>query len=251
MYERSPLRAGQVVIAGLADLKRTLAKALGYKNVLLFLIARMAYQDGLSAVFAFGGIYAAGIFGWTITNLGIFGIILTMAAGIGAVLGGHLDDRLGAKLTIQISLWGLIIGTIGVVSISTEALSGGGRIDTVLFFLTFENASLSPGAMFQSKAEWVFLIFGILIGICGGPVQAASRAMVARLVPPHEIGKFYGLYALSGKATAFAAPFTVAWLTAAYASQRAGVAVIIVFFAAGFLLLLPVRQERVAEDQAS
>jgi len=214
-----------------------------YRNVMLFLIARMIYFDGLSAIFAFGGIYAAGIFGWSTTNLGVFGIILIIFAALGAMVGGWLDDRIGSKRTILLAVAGLIIATLGIVSITVDGLGTEGRQDTVLYFIQYQVVASGEG-MFTTRAEQIFLLFGIMVGMFGGPAQAASRTMVSRLVPVEKIGEFYGLYALSGKATAFIAPLVVALITGMLQSQRAGIAAIVVFLALGLLLMLPVREER-------
>ena len=227
---------------GLAQLWTTL-RALGhYRNVALFFIARMTYQDGLSAIFAFGGIYAAGIFGWSTVDLGIFGIIITLFAAVGAAAGGWLDDRIGSKRTLLIAVTGLFVATLGVVSITAEPAGTGLRHETLLFLF---DATVPAGAgMFATPGQLAFLGFGILIGICGGPAQAASRTMVSRLVPTRLAGEFYGLFALSGKATAFIAPFLIALVTTLYGSQRAGVSVILGFLGLGLVLLLPVREQR-------
>ncbi|MEQ9146075.1 MAG: MFS transporter [Parvibaculaceae bacterium] len=222
------------VAQGVAQLRSTLAKLPAFRNIGLFLVARMTYYDGLSAIFAFGGIYAAGTFGWEIQTLGVFGIILSVFAAVGAFLGGWMDDRVGSKRTILIAVAGLVAGTVASVSITA---------DTVLFVI--DVAPPVPGAApFSSTAEQVYLLAGILIGISGGPAQAASRTLMARLAPPSMITEFFGLYALSGKATSFIAPFAIALATSAAASQRAGLYVIVGFLAAGFLLLLPVREEQ-------
>ncbi len=234
----------EAVRLGLKELWRTLGQVMHYRNVARFLLARMLYTDGLNGIFAFGGIYAVGIFAWDITTLGLFGIILTIMAAIGAFIGGWLDDRIGSKKTIILAVTGLLIATLGVISISTEDLGDGRRQDTVLYIFTLISEPTADGGPFQTQAEWVFMVFGILIGICGGPAQAASRTLLSRLSPPELIGKFFGLYALSGKATAFMAPFTVAVLTGLFNSQRAGMVAIVVFLLAGLLLFLPVREER-------
>ncbi len=228
---------------GLRQLLTTLREIRHYRNIMLFLIARMIYFDGLSAVFAFGGIYAAGSFGWTTTNLGIFGIILTIFAAVGASFGGWLDDRIGSKKTILVAVVGLFVATLGIVSIAVEGLGSDGRKDTILFFIQYGQSAPGEG-MFTTLAEQLFLLFGIMIGIFGGPAQAASRTMLSRLAPVEMIGEFYGLYALCGKATAFVAPFAIAWVTGVAESQRAGVSVILIFLFVGLVLMLPVREER-------
>ena len=239
---------GRAVGEGLRRLLATLRQARAQANFWRFLVARMLYQDGLTAIFAFGGIYAAGAFEWTTVTLGVFGIILLVFAALGAILGGWLDDWLGSKRVIQIALAGILLATLGVVSISTAPLADGMARHTIFFVLT-EEVEIAPDAppdagFFPTLAERVCLAFGILLGFFGGPLQAASRTMVARLAPGEMITEFYGLFALSGRATAFLAPFLIATLTAAFESQRAGIAVLPLFLVAGFLLLLPVEERR-------
>jgi UMF1 family MFS transporter len=205
-----------------------------YRNPLLYLIAYMIYNDGLAAIIAFGGVYAAGTFGWSTVSLGIFGIVLTVFATIGAFVGGWLDDRFGSKRTVLIAIVGVIVATIGIVSV--------GR-NSVLFVLDVA-PPVPNGGLFASAPEQVFMIFALLLGICMGPMQAASRTMIGRLAPPGMVGEFYGLFALSGRATTFMAPFVVARVTAATDSQRAGVVAILFFLVIGFVLLSFVREQR-------
>ena len=113
----------------------------------------------------------------------------------------------------------------------------------MLFFIHYAQNAPEEG-MFTTLSEQLFLLFGIMIGVFGGPAQAASRTMISRLAPVEKIGEFYGLYALSGKATAFVAPFAVAGITGFAQSQQYGVAVILVFLILGLLLMLLVREER-------
>ena len=218
-------------VGTLADTLRALPR---YRNIALYLVARMIYYDGQSAIFAFGGIYAAGLFGWTTTELGLFGIILVVFAAVGAFVGGWLDDRLGSKRFIALSVAGLIGGTLGVVSMS----------DGVAFFVLDVGMPTAGSGLFASQAERIFLAITVVLALSGGPAQAASRTLLARLAPASMMGEFFGLYALSGKATAFMAPLAVALLTSAFASQRAGIAVILVFLVVGLGLLLFVREER-------
>ena len=219
------------ISAGLALLAKTARELRRYKTIAFFLIARMLYADGLGAIFAFGGIYAATVFGWGVAELGLFGIILTLAATIGASLCGPLDDRAGSKTVIVFTLLFFIAASIGVLSVDR---------DHILFVLPVE-ARLPGSALFASTGEQVYLAFAILIGLASGPIQASSRTLLARLSPPDKMTEFFGFFSFSGKITAFAAPLAIGVVTAATGSQRLGIATSLVFLVAGLLLLLRVR----------
>jgi UMF1 family MFS transporter len=216
------------------SLVNTVRRLSHFRNALLYLIAFMLYNDGLAAIIAFGGVYASATFGWSTVTLGVFGIILTVFAIPGAFLGGKLDDLLGSKRTVQSAIAGVIIATVGIVGVTA---------DRVLFLI--EAAPLDPArGMFGSLQEKVFMGFALLLGFCMGPMQAASRTMIGRLAPPGMTGEFYGLFALSGRATAWMAPFAIGIITTATASNRLGVACVLIFLVIGFVLLWSVREER-------
>jgi UMF1 family MFS transporter len=228
------LSAVQAARAGGLSLLSTLRKLRTYRNVLTFLIAFMLYNDGLAAIIAFGGVYASATFGWPTMTLGIFGIILTVFAIPGAFLGGKLDDRLGSKRTVQLAIAGVIVATLGIVSITASS---------VLFVVPAEPLDATRG-LFGSMQEKVFMAFALLLGFCMGPMQAASRTLVSRLAPEGMTGEFYGLFALSGRATAWMAPLLIGILTAATHSNRLGVACVLIFLVLGFVLFARVREER-------
>ena len=194
---------------GLRRWRHTMGKLPGNRNMVLFLLAHMLYTDALVAVFAFGGIYAAGAFDMTLPQVLGFGILLNVAAGAGAFAFAWIDDLLGSRRTILIALVGLIIGSAIAVLTANEAL---------------------------------FWMAGLIIGIFVGPAQAASRSLMARIAPHEEKAEYFGLLALSGKATAFVGPALVGLVTAITASQRIGLASLIVFLIAGLALLRGVRE---------
>ena len=198
----------------LADTFREIRR---YPDIFRLLLARLFYADGLNTVFAFGGIYAAGTFGFTFEELLFFGIVLNVAAGFGAFALGFVDDWLGGKRTIQISLLGFIAAALTALLTGRRAL---------------------------------FWAAGLLIGLCGGPNQAASRSLMGRFVPEEKKNEFYGLFAFSGKATAFMGPFLLGELTRLFASQRAGMAVVLVFFVIGLALIGRVDEERGKQREA-
>src|SRR5690606_16714906 len=202
--------AGQVVADGLKQLRRTFREVGRYRQTVRFLIARLIYNDGLVTIFAFGGIYAAGTFGFTIEQVLLFGIVINIAAGAAAILMGYLDDAIGGKRTIVVSL----IGLIGATAL----------------------------AMTATNETWLW-VAGILIGIFTGPNQSASRSLMGRFVPKAVENEFFGFFAFSGKLTAFIGPFLLGVLTDWSGSQRVGVSVVLLLFVVGLVLLLTVDEE--------
>lgn len=226
---------------GFAQLKQTIAEVRRWPSMARFLIANMIYQDGLVALFAFGAIYAAGVFGWSTIEVGIFGILLTVTGTFGAVAGGWLDDRIGGKPVVLGSIFILIVTCVGILSL------GKGH---VLFVIPAAPATPGDG-LFGSLPEQVYLGLGMIIGLVAGPLQAASRSLLARLSPPDKTGQFFGLFALSGKVTSFMGPTLVALATDLSNRQEAGLAVLIIFFTAGAILLWGVRSPKSLNNPAS
>ncbi len=221
------VKMGDAIRNGLAELKSTIAEARTRPGILRFLISRMIYQDGVNALIALGGGFAAGMFGWSITEIGLFGIILNVVAIFGCLYASRADTRLGSKQVVSTSILMLMVATIGIVS------TGPGY---TLFGLV-SLGTADGGGLFGTLAEKVYILFGLLIGLAFGPVQASSRAYMARSVTEEEAGRYFGIYALSGRATSFMAPALVASVTIATDSARAGMAVIILFFVVGWLIL--------------
>jgi UMF1 family MFS transporter len=214
-----------------AELWETIRSLPDNRDMLLFLAARMIYTDGLTAIFTFGGIYGAAVFGWGALSLGIFGIVLTLIGAFGALIGGVLDDRFSAKAVILCALFILLIGAFGILSVDK----------THVFYLVEVTPKVAGSAPFSSIGERVFLAFAMVVGLVSAPVQASSRSLLARLAPPEKITQFFGLFAFSGKVTAFLAPFLVATITDVTDSQRLGMSAIALFLVTGMLLMLPVR----------
>ncbi|MGH6918060.1 MAG: MFS transporter, partial [Geminicoccaceae bacterium] len=198
----------EAVRRGLRQLHGTFMNLWQHRQTALFLVARMIYTDGLNTLFAFGGIFAAGTFGMPMAEVIKFGILLNVTAGIGALGFAWVDDWIGAKPTILIALAGLIV--TGAIAISVQDVT------------------------------W-FWIAGAFLGIFVGPAQAASRSLMGRIAPPEMRGEMFGLYALSGKASAFLGPFVLGTVTYLTASQRLGMATILAFFVVGGILLALMR----------
>ena len=226
---RHPLRVA--LREGLAELKQTLIELSKHRSLALFLLANMIYTDGLVSLFAFGGIYAAGTFGWNTIQIGTFGIILAIAGTLGGYFGGKLDDRFGPKRVIAGSMTILLISIIAILAVNK---------DSILFI------PISPpvpgGALFSSSAERAYLVLGCLIGAAGAPLQAASRSLLIRMAPKDRIAQYFGLFALTGKVTSFIGPLLIGIVTAATGSQKAGMATLVLFFATGLVLLARVKK---------
>lgn len=176
-----------------------------YRQIFRLLLARLIYNDGIITIFFFGGLYASRTFGFDTQQVIIFGIGLNVAAGLGALAFGYVDDYLGGKTTILITLAGLSGATILAAATSNLVL---------------------------------FWIAGLIIGLLSGPNQSASRSLLGRFIPPEKENEFYGFFAFSGKATSFLGPFLFGQMTAAFGTQRAGVAIVLAFFVLGAGLLL-------------
>lgn len=219
---------GPAIREGLIELRSTVREVRKRSGIMRFLIARMIYQDGVIALLALGGGFAAAMFGWSVTEIGIFGIILNVVAIFGCLVASRFDTQLGSKPVVVASLILLLIATIGIVSTGPDY--------TLFGLLTFSLEGESQ--LFGTGAERAYLAYGVLIGAAFGPVQASSRSWFARSVEPQEAGRYFGLYALSGRATSFIAPFMVATITAAFASPRLGMAVLVLFFIAGLVLII-------------
>lgn len=218
--------------AGLAELAGTLRKARSRPGILRFLAARMIYQDGVNGLLALGGTFAAAMFSWSTVEIGIYGILLNVVAIGGCVLAARLDFRLGSKTVVLLSLACLIVATVGIVS------TGPGY--TLFGLLSFAHSA--GEGLFATPAEKAYIVFGLLVGVAFGPVQASSRSYLARNIDPAEAGQFFGLYALAGRATSFLAPFAVATVTLWTGSARAGMATLVAFLAIGALVLFTTRE---------
>ena len=225
---RYPVR--QALREGLSELKQTLSELPQRKSMAAFLLANMIYTDGLVSLFAFGGIYAAGTFGWNTIQIGTFGILLAIAGTFGAWLGGKLDDKVGPKRIIAGSMTSLLLAITAILLVDK---------DSILFVKVA--APVRGGALFAGAAERAYLVLGCLIGAAGGPLQAASRTLLIRMAPKDRIAQYFGLFALTGKVTSFIGPLLIGVVTAATESQKAGMAVLVLFFVAGLALLARAR----------
>ena len=206
---------GQAVRRGLAELGAVLRALPRQPSILRFIVARFFYTDGLNVLFAFGAVFAAGVFGMGFEEILLFGIALNVTGGIGAFAGGWIDEKLGAKMTVLLALLALMALGAGLLLVESKS---------------------------------AFWVLGVMLGLFFGPAQAASRSLMAHLAPRGEVAAYFGLYALSGRATGFIGPAALALVTDITGSQRAGMAVVLVMLGVGAAILAGVRQPSAARE---
>ncbi|MBL4890538.1 MAG: MFS transporter [Rhizobiaceae bacterium] len=214
---------------GMSELFATLRSLPQSKSYFNFLLSCMFYRDALNGLYTFGGIYAARVLEWSIVDIGIFGIIANITGAFGAGIGGRVDQKWGPRPVV---LWMIIVLTLAcLIIVSTSRTQ-------VLFIQIVADGQSSM------LPDVVFYICGAVIGAAGGALQASSRTLLVDQVPREKITEAFGLYALSGKATAFIAPFSVAWVTALSGSNRIGITPIIILFIVGIFLLIRVQGKK-------
>jgi UMF1 family MFS transporter len=201
------------------DLKATIRSVSKRKSVGPFLLASMFYRDALNALYAFGGVYAALVLDWGIAELGPFGVISVIAAAVFTYVGGRFDARIGPKPVIIFCIFMLLIVSSGVVGLSREQVFG------------------VPLAEGSNLPDIIFFTCGTIIGGAGGALYAASRSLMVRHTDPERPTEAFGLFALSGKATAFLAPFLIGVFTAITGNVQLGFLPVIFLFILGLVML--------------
>lgn len=232
----STLSVKETIRLGLTEVWITVKEVSHYSNVALFLVARMIFNDGLVGILIFSGVYAAGIFGWDTITLLIFGIVTSLSAAIGAIAGGRLDDLVGSRKALLIAIGGTALLLTTAVSLQPDSL---------FFFVDVEpGRAVWSSPYFSTLPEILYFLNTQLFGVFITVGFASARTMMARISPPELVTQFFGLYALSGTATAFLAPLLVGFFTDTFESQRAGMASLIGLLLLGFFLMFFVREEQ-------
>jgi UMF1 family MFS transporter len=208
----------------------TIRKLRENRSLFTYLVSSMFYRDALNGIYSFGGIYAYGVLGWSVTDIGVFGILALISGALFSWVGGIADSKFGSKKVIQLSIFTLIATTFSIVMITPDSIFG----------ITFSRNEIL-GTL--SRSDCAFYFCGIILGAAGGIVQSASRTMLVFQADRSKITEAFGLYAFSGKATAFLAPLLVSLFTYVFQSQRIGVLPIIGLFVIGLILLTLVNEK--------
>jgi MFS transporter, UMF1 family len=216
---RQPLHIGRA----LSGLKENLVSLRYRRSLSAYLASSLFYRDALNALYGFGGVYASGVLGWSIIQIGTFGIVGAIAAMVASWIGGRADRRFGPRPVIILCILVLIFVCTVIVGMDRDSLWG----------LPMDPASGLP--------DQIFFACGALIGAAGGALQASSRTMMVRHTTPDTATQAFGLFALSGKVASFMSPALIALVTTASGSQRIGISPLIALFLVGLVLLIWVR----------
>ena len=218
--EDKSLRQKLNISEGLANLIGSIKSLPSRKSLFSYLVASMFYRDALNGLYTFGGTYAVLVLNWNIVKLGQFGIIAAVSAALFSWLGGFLDRRVGPKPVIVVMV--CILTVVCFVIVNTSL--------THVFGVAVPEGSNLP--------DMVFYTCGVFIGGMGGILQSASRSMMVRHTRPEKATEGFGLYALSGRATAFLAPTLIGIVTAISGDARIGISPLVGLFIVGLVLLL-------------
>jgi UMF1 family MFS transporter len=194
------------IILSFKSISITFKEIYKYKRILNFLIARLFYNDGLVTIFALGGIYAVGTLGFSMREVLILGVVLNVFAAIGSFTFGYIEDKIGVRNVINLSLIILIFATL----------------------LAF----VAPWTNFPKETFW---LAGVLLGTMIGPNQSCSRSFMSQIIPSDKKNEFFGFFALTGKATSFLGPLLFGIITTLHSQQFALLSVVF-FFILGYFI---------------
>lgn len=220
---------------GAAELGRMIKTVRAYKDAVVYLVSRMFFVDGMNAVLIYAGIYAVGVMKWGALEMLVFGIVLSVVAVVGGFVARWMDAGLGPKTALRIEILMTALALLALLGMAP---------DRILFLWAYDAATAPPlwdGPVFRHWPDVVFILIGFVNAIFITAQYASSRTMLTRLTPPEQTGAFFGVFALSGVATAWLAPTLVNLGTSITKTQQGGFATIIVLLVIGLVGLMFVR----------
>jgi UMF1 family MFS transporter len=232
---RSKISVVTAVRASAVDLWRMVLSMRDYRDGAIFLISRMFYVDGMTAILLFAGVYARGVMHWNALTMLFYGIILSILATFGGGVGGFLDARVGPKRSVQIEIGMSLLGVFAILGMAP---------DRILYFWHYNVAAYAPiwgGPFFRTLPDLIYLLIGFSNAVFITAHYASSRTLLTRLTPPERTATFFGVYALSGTATVWLGSFLVNLGTHIFHTQQGGFGMIAILLALGFVGLLFVR----------
>lgn len=221
--------------AGASELLAMIKTVRHHKDAVTYLGSRMLFVDGMNAVLIYAGVYAAGVMKWGPMEMLAFGILLSIVAVFGGFVARWMDAGLGPKTALRIEIFMTILALVAFIGMAP---------DRILYFWTYDAAAHAPlwnGPVFRHLPDVLFVLISFINAVFITAQYASSRTMLTRLTPPEQTGAFFGVYAISGVATAWLAPTLVNLGTTLTHSQQGGFATIILLLALGLVGLMFVR----------
>jgi UMF1 family MFS transporter len=206
-----------------------------YKDAVVYLASRMFFVDGMTGVLIYAGVYAVGVMKWGALEMLVYGILLSIVAVFGGFTARWMDAGLGPKNALRIEIFMTIVSLVIMLGMSPEK---------ILYLWPYDPAAHAPlwnGPVFRHLPDLIFILIGFSNAIFITGQYASSRTLLTRLTPPDQTGAFFGVYALSGVATAWLAPTLVNIGTRVTHSQQGGFAMIILLLIVGLIGLFFVR----------
>lgn len=220
---------------GASDLFGMVKTVSHFRDAAVYVGSRMFFVDGMNGVLVYAGVYAVGVMRWGPLEMLFYGILLSILAVLGGFVGRWLDEGVGPRNALRIEIFMSMVGLTAFL---------GMRPDTILFFWPYDAAAAGPiwaGPVFRTLPDVIFVLVGFVNAIFITAQYASSRTLLTRITPPEQTGAFFGVYALSGVATAWLAPTLVNFGTRATGAQQGGFAMLLVLLAIGLAGLSLVR----------
>ncbi len=224
----------QAVSHGLRSLGTTVTTLGKYRNVMIFIVGRMIFNEGFIVLILFTGVFAAGILHWTSEMLIIQGLFNSVVATLAGFFAGWLDTRIGSKRATMIFVGGCVIANLILCSVTPHSI----------LFIEVQPVANTAHAMFSTLPDKLFFVTQAFVALLVTGGFVTSRSLMAKVSPPAMLNEFFGIYAMSGTATSFLGPLAIGLLTTLFHSQRAGVAVGVVFLLTGLLIMTRVREDQ-------
>jgi UMF1 family MFS transporter len=213
---RAGISFGTALRQGVSHLMSTIVSLKSEKDATVYLTARMLFNDGMTALLIFGGIYAAGVMQWGVLELLVYGILLSIFGVIGGFAGAWLDHVMGPRNAVRLAIAGALVCIIFQLGMAH---------DRILFFWSYDVAAHAPlwnGPVFTQLPDLIYLGIGFGVAIFVVAHYASSRTLLTRLVPAEKLPSFFGLYALSGTVTVWIGSLLVSIFTALTGTQQGG-----------------------------
>ena len=184
---------------------REIATSAERTQVRRFLVAYLVYEDGVNTVISFSAVFAATTLGFSFPQIIALFMVVQVTALLGSAAWARATDERGPRIVVKLTLvqWTVV---------------------TLLACLV--------------TAKWEFWVVGVIAGLGLGAIQAASRTLMATLIPPDREAEFFGFYALVGKTGAVLGPFVFGAVSHALGgNQRVAIVAVGTFFVVGLALL--------------